>query len=153
MNRIRRSGLTLVESLASIALLTMLAAALTPMLCVYTATSIAVDATLTERERYFDLIQLVDRFMNRPADLGLNEEANRAYDASNPFEMMIRWPDAPQRDAIQVRRIDMPQLGATGADGRPERHAWLLFEWDGMTASRWIVLREVDRKVGGGAEP
>ena len=115
-----RRGLTLVEVLASTVLLTLIAATCVPVL------RQAMDAA-REPTRSIDLVdlaELADQLAGDPDALGpLGAEG----------QLELPWPDQPDHPAVLISRLE-------SAGGDEVDHAWLTFNCDGWSVTRWIVI-------------
>ena len=111
----RERGMTLVEVLCALVLLSALAAASLPLL---------VQAHRVAREPKapfgaFELGRLADALLADPKSFGLEEV---------PDEAQVSWPDHPERPAVQLRRVLV---------GDPPTHSWRIFECGKVAVSRW----------------
>ena len=128
-------GLTLIEVLASVVILTMLAVACMPML------QSAKSATHQDPRLTFDLGQLADAFIENPQEHGIQ-------DIGVIDVIELAWPETSMTElhrdpmTLQLRRIEDGDNGVT--------HAWLVFEYEGATVCRWIGPEQfnVDDSVG-----
>ena len=113
-----RSGLTLLEVLASLVLLTLIAAATVPVL-------MAAVGALKEppaRAGVTELAELAERLIEDPAAFG--------YGAELPAAGTIAWPQHPGRAPARFEVL-APQ------DTEIE-HAWLALEVEGTAVFRWL---------------
>lgn len=118
-----RRAMTLVEVLASLVLLTLLAGASASML-----RSAAQAMPREEDSGAFELAALADAVLADPVAHGIDTPLHELTSLDIP------WPDHPARPPARLRvlRSDEPE-----AD-----HAWLVLEWDGAAVSRWLALPE-----------
>ena len=122
-----RRGLTLIEVLASIVILTMLAVVCMPML---QAAETSSQAQLDER-LLVDLGNLADALIESPREFGID-------DLSAIDTIELAWPeiiiiDEPTRDPVSL------QLRCVGDGEGGIAHAWAIFRTEGGIAiCRWI---------------
>ena len=126
----RAYGLTLIEVLASTALLTILAATCVPLL----RRSLRVIRAPAPPLELFELAEFADTFVADPAafEPGV-EEIHRE----------VPWPDAPDLPPVSVWSM-------TAADDEAD-HVWLVFTCERWTVARWRPLDGED-ETGGEAD-
>ena len=113
-----RSGLTLLEVLAALVLLTIVAS---------TTLSLMRSATRSLEAKQSDvdavaLGELADRFLARPAEFGLDGSVESG---------LLAWPDAPGREPASFRLLRPQDAAAT-------HHGWLEVSAGGTRVFRWI---------------
>ena len=116
-----RRGLTLLETLIAVAILSLVAATSIPLL----QKSLAVLHDPSLEIRFDELAQLADTTIANPHAVDLEPDA---FSVLQPFEFM--WPDHPTRPAVNVRPLK-------SGDGD---HAWYVFTCSGWIVSRWAAL-------------
>ena len=118
----RSRGLTLIEVLASILILSLLAATCVPML---RDSMRALRHTADAAIYLTELSGLADDVMDNPAPFGIE-----AWELTT--EQTLPWPDQPDRSSVEVA-----VLRTTDAQ---IDHVWVLFEWEEHRVSRWAPI-------------
>lgn len=153
-----RRGMTLVEVLLAVAILSAMAAAVVPLLRgALRSMDAAEDDGMAAADLVFELSTRADAILGGLDAVGLERAA-----AGERVE--VRWPDPhTDREPVVVVRLDrsVPEQGGEqglrGSRGRAaneERQVgrgWWTFEWRGVAVSRWIEAEEKDgRNAGAG---
>ena len=121
-----RSGMTLLEVLASTVLLAMVSAASVPLLR-------AAVRSLRIEPQAFDLRELTefaDEFALDPSAFGVDDEGDwTALD--------VAWRERPELPAVRVARLLQSE---SGGDEEASDHEWLAFTHGGIAVYRWRAL-------------
>ncbi|MEQ8764769.1 MAG: type II secretion system protein [Planctomycetota bacterium] len=114
-------GLTLLEVLASVVLLSMLAAAVVPMFrASFRGLELLEAKPSVDRER---AERWIDDFLADPESFGFEE---------TPAQGLLSSPDDPMRPPLPFYRIESTSSEAN--------HAWLIFELDSGPILRWVPV-------------
>lgn len=123
-----RRGLTLLEALIAVAILSLLAATSIPIL----RKSLAVLHEPPPEIRLDELADLADAVIADPQAFGLEPDA---FSALQP--LILLWPDDPTRSAVHVLHLQ-PNDGDS---------AWHIFTCDGWSVSRWTALENTGQET------
>ena len=119
-----RRGLTLIEVLASIVILTMLAVTCVPLL--------RQAAGARPIESSIDLLEL-----SRFADAVLEEPTAHGIESfENVQDMELSWPDDSQRAPARLVRLEAEPTD----DENPPDHVWLIFDVGDLQVLRYVVI-------------
>ena len=121
-------GLTLIEVLASTALLAMMAAACVPLL----RQSMRAAREPEHPIELLELAQIASGFLADPSALKLGQERGSRE---------MPWPDHPERPPIAFERLTSEDVGAN--------HAWVTFTCAGLTVSRWVPVEQPGEEPAG----
>ena len=124
-----RRGLTLLEVLAAIVMLALLATVATPL---YRDALRSIRGPATTTTDTMELARLAEIYLADP------ESVEAKVDSAG--RIALPWPDDSERDPAQVTR--MTPVG--GEDGDAAR-IWFSFAWDGQIVHR-CVITEVDAR-------
>jgi hypothetical protein len=114
-----QTGLTLIEVVLALSLLSALVATCMPLLL---SARKEAKAPASVRD-VFDLSTLADEALKDPKKAGL---------AMNAKETAIAWPQHPELGPIHVSHHAK----------RAADHGWITFEWQGIVVSRYEVLAQ-----------
>lgn len=133
-------GLTLIEVLLAVLLITITAATCLPIIqsAVTTLREARADA------EPYDLSRLADAWMEDHLVLPSKGGAGDALPAD------VSWPDDPGRAAVHVEL--MPRGSGSGSGEESIDHAWVLFTCGDQRVVRWIVM-EKEEQTDEGQEP
>lgn len=129
-------GLSLLEALAALILLTLMAAALTPLIRSLDHPQTSPPPDPEDTAVLLELGRIADRFTNSPLEFGVAAEA--LVTPASPLPEMLTWPENPDRQPITLRRL-LPDGQSAGASTRS--HCWILFEYQDISVARCVPLQ------------
>lgn len=135
----RRRGLTLIEVLASTALLTLIAVACVPLL------GQALKSLDQESESQdIDLAKIADELLANPAKFGL--DADQLAELQEETELVLP-PDLQLADADSPTpgHVEVTAMCLRAADPQTE-HGWLVIRAAGQRAYRWLKIPKDEPK-------
>jgi prepilin-type N-terminal cleavage/methylation domain-containing protein len=128
-------GLTLLEVLASVVLLTMLAAACLPLL--QKATRTIAETQAQSSSEFLVIAEFADKLLKEPATFGVS-------DLAEIETLSLSWPDHPELEQITIEKFTAP-MEQSGSELKEQlRGAWLKIECNGEVVYRWIPLPAQD---------
>ena len=124
-------GLTLIEVLASVVLLALVASACIPLL--QRSMRIVSASSCNRSDFQIELAQLVQSIFESPSD----------FDIPNLAEVeliSVAWPGNPEREPVKIERL----VGRGQLDEELKRlqGSWLRISYSGQTMHRWIPASE-----------
>lgn len=120
----RRHGLTLLEVLIAVTLMSLLTVTCIPLI----RSSLAVVHEPPAQIHLDELKSFVELILDDPEAFGLSESM-----LADPGSFDLQWPDQPDYPAVTVHRLAPPEDAA---------HTWLIFTCEPWTISRWHALTD-----------
>ena len=132
MTAVRR-GLTLIEVLASLVLLSLIASACIPLL--QRSMRIAGNSSQDQPGFEIELARLADSMFEKPSEFGISE-------IEKLENALIGWPDDPARGQVLVERLAAAEKLSAEEDVKRVQGSWLRISYSGAAIYRWIPAME-----------